>query len=176
MKVTAVAPGGNANLLTCVVCDYTGAVVGTHSYSVRKQTDHVVDDLIFVCRPGGGTGELQSGAAVPWHELPGAGGGGATYRMIVTDVNPATGLVLAKTWDGTTLGTTDIPVKKAMGHVLSDEIFATKVIGNTGLTYMATPVEHLEILWFPTVRQRYEVVQVLDADGHVGIDSAKFEA
>jgi hypothetical protein len=100
MKVTAVSPGGNSNLLTCRICDYTGTVVGTHDYTVRKQVTHVVGDLIFACRPGGGTGEIQSGATVTWHEVPGSsdslplGTGKYKVLMLIDDLSPGT-----KDWD-----------------------------------------------------------------------------
>lgn len=72
MKVTATNVGGNANLFTCVRCNYAGTVVGTVSYTVFSTTSHVVGDCINVAQPGGGTGQTKGSRDVTLAEVIGA--------------------------------------------------------------------------------------------------------
>lgn len=73
MKVTAVSPGENTSLLTCVLSDATGTVVGTKSYTVELTASHVVGDFILVHAPGGGTKQTYNGQPVALREIGGGG-------------------------------------------------------------------------------------------------------
>lgn len=85
-------------------------------------------------------------------------------------------------WDGTTEIGDQVWVLKAQGHAVDDNIIAQKVRHGTGQTagtsgsYVAGPVEWLEMLYLTPSPYPSRVIQVMDSTGKLAIETHTVES
>lgn len=75
----------------------------------------------------------------------GRGGSSITRMKLKAAADPSGGAALCNTWDGTTLGTEDIPVKVCSHRAIGEIIYASQVSGGTGATYTGNDVTWAEL-------------------------------
>jgi hypothetical protein len=87
-------------------------------------------------------------------------------RMKIKTAADANGVAICNTWDGTNLGSTDIPVRTVRTTAANDELWAERTSPNAGVTYSGSDVVWLEILHnlpsstIPVPTAQYQVLQV----------------
>ena len=97
-------------------------------------------------------------------------GGGKITRVKVKG-SITSGYFPAVKWDGTTETWAQFNVRAVQGHATNDTTYAVQVEGGTDVP----GVTWIEYLALPVSTNRYQQVQVIDATGRIGIDSARFE-
>lgn len=92
MRVTATAPGGNQNLLTCRTWTHNADgtdTLGTTDIIVRRLFSSTFNAVLFAAQPAGGTDQVfgaPTPTVVAWQEVvPGGGNGRYKVLMIVDD-------------------------------------------------------------------------------------------
>lgn len=74
-------------------------------------------------------------------------GGSECVRMKVRLAADSNGVAICNRWDGTTLGTLDIPVRMSLGKgKVGEELWATKATPNAGVEYDSADVTWLEVV------------------------------
>jgi hypothetical protein len=97
------------------------------------------------------------------------GGGGGAYFKVTAGGGVCRKLVKDDPSHTTTGG--DVNVKFIQGHQIGDFLYAVKMDNGTdvvGTTWV-------EILTLPQPKSQYQLVQVVDGTGRLGIDSARYE-
>jgi hypothetical protein len=110
---------------------------------IRRKVDTLKGDETAISVSNSPDSILIKGRPTATRSMPVSSGGGATRFKIKTAASAA-GIVIANSWDGSTLGTTDVPILASAASGKAGEIIWA-LNASTGMSYNGANVTWIEV-------------------------------